>query len=88
MSEELPFQLMAWIKKEQKDKEEHAAKMALKNAKDDEVYTNMLATLIKLKLKLKDMQLVMSMLEYKSPGKNYSPGQRSCITGMYYKQVS
>jgi hypothetical protein len=80
--------LANWIKQEQKEKEEHAKKMALKNQKDDEVYMNFIKTLIKLKLTPKEKIMVCNLLRYKKEGHNWSPAQRSVITNIYYKHAA
>lgn len=87
-NDELPFELMRWIKAQREEQEAHEAKMALKNAKDDELYIKMMVELFtKLGLTTKERVIVLNLLKAKNESKNLSPAQRSMIAGMYYKKV-
>ena len=86
MSEQLPYQLMAWIKKDQEERKQHQEKMALKYAEDDKVFMNLIKTLIKLDLNSKEKLFICSLLRHKKQGKNWSPGQKSAIANLFYKK--
>jgi hypothetical protein len=81
------FALMAWIKRDQAEKEEHAEKMAVKNQKDDLQYLELLKDCFKRKLSKKEYIMCCNMLRYKATGKNFSPAQRSVIASIAYKKI-
>lgn len=90
MSDELPFALALWIKKNQEEIVSHQAKMVLKNWKDDcEQYMVFLAEIIPNwgKLKIRDKQFVMNLITWHEQHRNFSPAQRSAISGLYMKFV-
>ena len=88
MSDELPFALMNWIKKQQREKAEHAEYMVKKNARDDETYLKLMIELItRLPMTLRERTIIISLLQAKSDGKNLTLGQKSLITGIYYNKV-
>lgn len=87
MSNEVPFQLMAWIKRQQIEAAEHATKMAIKNYSEDQHYMRLISFLIRdwRYLKIKERQLVMNFAKWHQEYRCFSTGQRSCITSMCYK---
>ena len=84
-NQEMDFSLIAWIKKEQQEIQEHQQKMALKYSKEDRLYIDMMAKLIPLPLKTKERIMVFNFLRHKKDGKVITPAQRSCITNLFYK---
>lgn len=87
--QQLPFALLAWIKRQQEEKRLHAEYMVKRNAKDDEYYLQLMIELItELKMTLKERTLVTSLIQTKRDGKNLTTGQKSLIAGMYYSKVS
>lgn len=86
--QDLPFQLIAWIKREQLKDLNHQEYMVRKNQKDDLLYLDMIKTIFKFKLSTKEHIMIVNMLRSKKEGKNWSIGQRSVITGIYYKKTA
>ena len=87
-NKEADFTLLAWVKRDQLERAEHQAKQVVKSANDDELFTRMLQTLVKLGLKPKDQVFALNLVRHKSEGKNYTPAQRSAITSLFYKYVA
>ena len=88
MSEELPFALMLWIKREQEKEEKHKEAMVKRTEKEDDIFTRMLTTLEKLNLKPKEMIMVKNFIRHKVDGKNFTTAQRSVITSIFYNHVA
>jgi cell division FtsZ-interacting protein ZapD len=87
-NQELPFALLAWIKRQQEEKRQHAEYMVKRSAKDDEHYLKLMIELItKLSMTTRERITVTSLLQAKHDGKNLSTGQKSLIAGMYYNKV-
>jgi hypothetical protein len=87
VNNEVPFQLMAWIKRQHAEAAEHATKMAVKNYSEDLHYMRLISFLIRdwRLLKIKERQLVMNFAKWHQEYRCFTVGQRSCITGMCYK---
>ena len=86
-AKELDYALISWIKKDLEERRLHQEKMAKKNHREDDIFTRMLSTLEKLKLKRKEMILVKNFINHKNHGKNFTPSQRSVITSIFYKYL-
>ncbi len=85
---DLPFALMAWIKRNQEDIEAHRVKMVAKTWKDDcEQYMGFIGVVVGhwSKLKIKDRQFLMNLVSWHNQHRNFTPGQRSAIASMYMK---
>lgn len=82
---ELPFALLAWIKRQQQEEQEHQEYMVRKNLKDDLEYMFYLHALVTqfARLKKYEQNLVLSFTEWKDAGKLFSPKQRSVIGNLY-----
>lgn len=87
MSEDNNYLLFRWIKKQQEKAELHQQQMIVKNAKDDEEFIKLIKVLTTKwgKVKRKDQSVVLSLLEWKDSGKNFSVNQRGMITGLYLR---
>lgn len=87
--QDLPFMLLAWIKRQQEEEKKHRELMVKKNAKDDELYLKLMIELLtKLKMSIRERTIITSLLQAKHDGKNLSVKQRSMIAGIYYNKVS
>ena len=90
MSQDLPYALIAWIKKNQEDIENHRKKMVLKNWDDDcNEYMKYVAVILSnwKTLKLKDKLFITSLADHHIQHRNFSPKQRSAIASMYMKYL-
>jgi len=85
-----PFQLIAWIKRDQEERRQHQLKMAYQNHKDDAEFMELIGTLILnwSKLRIKEKELVLSLIRHREQGMNFTPMQRSAITGMYVRRCA
>jgi hypothetical protein len=85
---DLPFALIAWIKKQREKEEAHLASMAKRNAKDDELYVKLMIELLtEAKLTIKERILTINLLNVKHEGRNLSCGQKSAVASLYYKKA-
>jgi hypothetical protein len=86
-NQELPFQLLAWIKRDQEERRNHQLKMAVKNYKEDEEFMRLISFLIRdwKDLKVKEREFICSLARHREEGKNFTPAQRSAVTGMYLR---
>ena len=80
--------LWIWIKKDQEERKKHAEYMARKNARDDQQYMKLIVDcLTKFKCSRKEKIMLLNFARVNKEGRNLSTGQRSVITGIYYKKV-
>lgn len=86
-NQDLPFQLLAWIKRDQEERRNHQLKMAKKNFKEDEEFMRLISFLVRdwLKLKVKEREFICSLSRWREEGKNFTGAQRSAVTGMYLR---
>lgn len=84
---DIPFQLMAWIKRDQEERRSHQLKMAIRNYKEDEEFMRLISFLVRdwAKLKVKEKEFVCSLVRHRDEHKNFTGAQRSAITGMYVR---
>lgn len=82
--EGIPMALLMWIKKQEREKREHAEAMVKRNASDDNLYIDMIMALFTKKLSLRESIMLKGLSEYKADGRNFSTAQKSMITGVYY----
>lgn len=86
----LPFQLMAWIKRNQAEIQNHKEKMALKNYQDDKSYARLMSFIVQHWPKLKTFEklMILRLTEQHESFRVMSPAQRSVITNMWIKYVA
>ncbi len=86
-NQDLPFQLLAWIKRDQEERRQHTLKMAKKNYKDDDEFMRLISFLVRdwTKLKVKEREFICSLARHHEEGKCFSGAQRSAVTGMYLR---
>ena len=86
-TQDIPYQLMAWIKRDQEERRNHALKMAVKNYKEDEEFMRLISFLVRdwALLKVKEREFVCSLSRHRQEGKNFTLAQRSAVTGMYLR---
>ncbi len=85
---EMDFSLIAWIKKDQAERREWELKKAKRRHGEDELYMRQVSELALEswgKLKSREKQMVMNLARWRKEGKNFSDGQRSALTALYYK---
>lgn len=90
MSNDLPYQLIAWIKREQEEQENHRVKMAFRRMREDSEFITYLKTLVANwgKLSLKEKTIVNGVYEHHRSGRCLTTGQRSAIVALYLKHAS
>lgn len=90
MSNELPFQLMAWIKRDQEEREAHKQKMVLRRMRDDGEFIKYLKTLASKwdKLSTKEKLLVQGIYGHHKGSRCLTDTQRSAIIALYLKHAS
>lgn len=89
MSDNSDFALIAWIKRDQEERQEHQEKMVQVRKDEDELYLRQLKELMTEKwkeLKVKERQFVVSMVKFKKEGRNFTDAQRSAISGLFYRK--
>ena len=86
-NQDLPFQLLAWIKRDQEERRNHQLKMAKKNYKEDNEFMRLISFLVRdwAKLKVKEREFICSLARHRDEGKNFSGAQRSAITSLYLR---
>lgn len=84
---DIPFQLMAWIKRDQEERRAHNEKMVIKHYKEDEEFMRLISFLVRdwKKLKVKEREIIAGLARQRDAGKNITPAQRSMITGMWLR---
>jgi uncharacterized membrane-anchored protein YhcB (DUF1043 family) len=87
--EGLPFALIKWIKKQQEEIESHRAAMVKKNAEDDKQFVQFMANVAMqwVELKQYEQALITNFVQWKEEGRNFTPQQKSAISGMYLRRV-
>lgn len=89
MSSELPFQLMAWIKREQEERRQHTQKMAVRNFADDAAFMEYVQILVdnwKI-LSVKDKLMLNGIAKHRGEGRCLSRPQRSAVIALYLKHA-
>ena len=80
--------LFMWIKRDQEERKKHAEYMARKNARDDQQYMQLIVNcLTKFKCSRKEKIILLNFARVNKEGRNLSTGQRSVISGIYYKKL-
>jgi hypothetical protein len=90
MSEDTPYVLLRWIKRDQEEKIQHTEKMANKYYEESKQF---IALIVKLadnwgKLKPKEKLFLQSVMRTYDSHLNLSPAQKSQIAHIYYSKVS
>jgi hypothetical protein len=85
----LPFALMRWIKAQQEKERKHQEVMALRNAKDDQHFIGFIRLVAPrwTELKTYERTLISNLVQWKEDGRNFTPQQKSAISGMYLRHV-
>ena len=86
---EMPFQLLAWIKREQEKERKHQEMMVKKNREDDKQYMRFISFLIRdwKLLNRKEKEMVIAFAEWYEKARNFTVKQRSAIAAMYMKHI-
>ena len=77
--------LASWLKREEEEKRKHQEYMTKKNAREDVLFTEMTQVMVTMDLPDKTLMLLNSFLRAKSEGKNYTTGQKSAVTTIFYR---
>jgi hypothetical protein len=87
---ELPYQVLAWIKKDQEEREVHREKIVLKRMREDSEFVKYIKALApKWKsLSVREKLLVQGIAEHRKLGRNLTDAQRSAIVALYLKHAS
>ena len=87
MSEQMPYALLNWIKKDQAERIAFALKRAQRNYKEDEQFMDLIAVLVNKwnKLKTSEKIFIQSLNASHASGKCFSGAQRSAITSLWIK---
>lgn len=87
-TQDLPFQLIAWIKRQQEEEAAHRAKMVVKRHNEDKTFLEYVTVIVYKcwpKLNRHERTMMLSMVEQHNLHKNLSDRQRSAIIGIYIK---
>jgi hypothetical protein len=86
---DMPFQLIAWLKREQAKTLAHEEMMVRKNREGDKQYMRFISFLVRdwHMLKRKEKEMVLSFAKRHEEGKNLSIKERSAIASMYMKYI-
>jgi hypothetical protein len=89
MSDDLPFQLIAWIKREQEEMLLHRERMAIRRfAEDSEFmeYVGVLASNWGI-LSLREKLMLSGIAKHRKSGKCLTTAQRSAVVAVYLKHA-
>lgn len=89
-NQDLPFQLMAWIKKNQEEILNHNTKMAFKNYQEDKEFARLMSFIVQEWKSLKKFErlMVLRLTEQHANFRVMSPSQRSVITAMWIRHCA
>lgn len=80
--------LFAWIARDQEERREHELKKAIRRFEEDKHYMKLIVDcLTKFKCTKKEKIMLLNFARVNKDGRNLSDGQRSVITGIYYKKI-
>lgn len=87
MSQELPFQLAAWLKKQRELELSHREKMVQKSYQEDREYMRYISFLVRDwgALKNNERLMICNFTRWHTEHRCFTGSQRSAIAGMYVK---
>lgn len=90
MKNELPFELIAWIKNQQAEEVRHRANIAVKNYREDGEFMRLISFLIRDwgKLKIREKQFICSLVRKHDDTRCLTGPQRSVITDLYLRHCA
>lgn len=86
-NQDIPFQLMAWIKRDQEERRMHAEKMAIKHYKEDDEFMRLISFLVRdwKVLKVREREFIAGLARQRDAGRIISHAQRGEVTRLWLK---